>query len=219
MINSLYNHKSKEFNISKKNFDKIFKEIEAEFFIEINVTTTSILNYLNNKNNNLIHFSCPYDVSTFRNIRDDYKNIAKKIKSLKFDKNYILNYEGEHDFLLCFIKKYIELNESSKKIPLKEISSFLKSLSGKLNKVFISNKNSLDIVKAFNESQNCILIHLNNVNYQSFFKIHGNFLMFHKAKIILIGNELSEHTVNLKKYGFKSWNKKLTKDSTWSKNI
>ena len=218
MINSLYNNKSKEIKISKKNIDKIFKDIEVDFLVEINVATTSIAKYLNKKTNNLIHFCCPIDALIFRDIRDDCKNIIKKTKGLKIDKKFLEDYNGEHNSLICFIKKYIEHHGSVKKVPLKQITSYILELSKNLKQIFISSKNSLDIVKAFNEENNLILIHLND-NYQAFFKLHGNFLMFHKAKILLIGNELSENTFYLKKYGFKTFHKKITKNLVWSKNI
>ena len=219
MINSLYNTKSKEIKVSKTNLDKIFKELQASFFVEVNVNSTSILKYLNKTNNSLIHFSCPFDAVTFRDIRDDFKNILKKTKTIKVDKKSIEDYDGEHDSLISFVKKYTEFKGSIKKIPIKEILSHIEDLSKIFKEVFISSKNSLDVVKAFNEKDNLIIIHLDNCNYQAFFKIHGNFLMFHKAKIILIGNEIAENTVYLKKYGFRSLHKKITKNTIWCKNF
>jgi hypothetical protein len=219
LINSLYNAKSKEIKVSKTNFNKIFKELEANFFVEVNVNSTSILKHLNKSKNSLIHFSCPFDATTFRDIRDDLKSIIKNIKNIKIDKQSEEDYNGEHDSLTSFVKKYIEYNSAVKKITIKEISSQITELSELLKEVFISSKNSLDVLKAFNEKDNLIIIHLDNCNYQAFFKIHGNFLMFHKAKIILIGNEIAENTVYLKKYGFRSLHKKLTKNTIWCKNF
>lgn len=215
LIKDLYNVKSKEIKIPSEVLDKIFKSLEADFFVEINVQKTSIVKYLNKKNNNLIHFLKPEDAEVFREIRDNLKEFINEVKSLKIDKKKIDELSDREALIFNFIKT----SQNNDNISIKKFKSDAEVLSKDLKDFFISNKKSLDIVKGFNEPTNVILIHLNSLSYQSFFKIHGNFLMFNKAKILLIGDDISANINFFKKYEFKPLYKNLTKNTIWSKNV
>ena len=219
MIKNFYNKKSKEIKFQKNVIDKIFKPLEADFFIEINVQTTSFLKYLNKKTNNLIHFFDPDYAQIFREIRDNLKTLISEIKNLKIDKKEIDNLTDREILLFNFIKNSQEIEETNKKISIKKLRCDIEKLSQTFKDYFISSKSSLDIIKAFNEPNNVIIIHLNPVSYQSFFKAHGNFFIFHKAKILLIGDDISNNIHFFKKYDFKPLYKNLTKNTVWTKNF
>ena len=218
VINNFFNQKSKELKVSKKILDKIFKPLNPKFLVEINVENTSIIKYLNKKTNNLIHFYNQSDSEIFREIRDNHKNVLAEIKKLKFDGKHIEKYDDRQNQLFNFIKKS---QIDSAKISTRKIKNDIEKISKDLNGYYISNANSLDVVKAFNDEDNIIIIHLNPVNYLSFFKIHGNFLIFHKAKILLIGNniDIDSNIALFKKYHLKPLYKNLTKNCFYSKNF
>lgn len=219
LIKNIYNKKSKEILIQKKVLDKIFKPIQADFFIEINVQTTSILKHLNKKTNNLIHFYSSEDAEILREVRDNLKGLLSEVKNFKIEKNNIENFSDRENLILNFLKNSQEIEKNNYKISMRKFKSETEKISNSLKDFFISQKNSLDIIKGFNEPNNVILIHLNPINYQSFFKIHGNFFIFHKAKILLIGNEINNNLNFFKKYDFKPLFKNLTKNTFWSKNF
>lgn len=218
VINNFFNQKSKELKVSKKILDKIFKPLNPKFLVEINVENTSIIKYLNKKTNNLIHFYNQSDSEIFREIRDNHKNVLAEIKKLKFENKHIEKYDDRQNQLFNFIKKS---QANSEKISTRKIKNDIEKISKDLNGYYISNANSLDVVKAFNDEDNIIIIHLNPVNYLSFFKIHGNFLIFHKAKILLIGNniDIDSNIALFKKYHLKPLYKNLTKNCFYSKNF
>lgn len=220
MIKNFFNKKSKEIKLQKSVIDKIFKPLQAEFFIEVNVQGTSLLKYLNKKTNNLIHFFSPEDTEVFREIRDNLKNLIDEVKNFKIDKNTNFdNFTDRQSLIYSFIKNVQDIEKTKKKFSVRKFKIDAEKLSANLKNFFISNKNSLDIVKAFNEPNNVIIIHLNPVNYQAFFKVHGNFFIFHKAKILLVGDNISNSMHLFKKYEFKPLYKNLTKNTIWSKNF
>jgi len=219
LIKNFYNKKSKEILVQKKVIDKIFKPIEADFFIEINVQDTSIVKHLNKKTNNLIHFYSKEDAETFREIRDNFKNFCNEIKGFKIEKNNVENFSDRENLIFNFLKNSQEIEKNNYKFSIKKFKSDANKISKCLKDFFIYDKISLDIVKGFNEPNNVIIIHLNSINYQSFFKIHGNFFIFHKAKILLIGNNINNNLNLFKKYDFKPLFKNLTKNTFYSKNF
>ena len=55
-ISNLFKSKSKCFKLGKLHVKKIFEKLVANFFVELNINKTSILEYIGKNENCLLHF-------------------------------------------------------------------------------------------------------------------------------------------------------------------
>ena len=223
-INNLFKNKSKCFKLKKLYIKRIFSKLEANYFVELNINKTSILEYTNKEKNCLLHFKDKKNCDLFRMIRDNNEKIISFFKKTNSkntnEENFelFLNYlkqknnkENQDDPFIC---KNI-LNKNNSKTNIKNILKLSKNISS----YHITNFSCLDIIKAFNDKNNVIIIHFGNLEQTNFLKIHGSFMQFHKAKIFIIGDYLNNFKVNLKKYGFKPYQKNMLENFIWTKNV
>lgn len=227
-INNLFKTKSKCFKLKKTFIKRIFEKLNPNFFVEVNINKTSILENIGRKNNCLLHFKDKNNCDLFRLIRDNSEKIVDNIKSIN-SKNY-KNIENNNDLIhvINYFKQKtnkddVQDNVFTKNIVNKKLSSLniknILKLSNRISDYYITESSILDIIKAFNEKENVFIIHFGNVEQTNFFKIHGSFMQFHKAKIFIIGDFLENFKLNLKKYGFKPYMKNTLKNYIWAKNV
>jgi len=224
-ISNLFKSKSKCFKLEKLHVKKIFEKLAANFFVELNINKTSILEYIGKNENCLLHFKDKKNCELFRLIRDNHENITNAYKHINSSKP---TDDKAHELLLNYIKQKNNKenvedllpvnNYSNKKNNTANISHIVK-LANKISNYNITDFSSLDVIKAFNEKDNLIIIHFGSLEQSNFLKIHGSYMQFHKAKIMIIGDFLDNFKVNLKKYGFKPYLKKTIGNFIWAKNF
>lgn len=226
-INNLFKNKSKCFKLKKIYIKRIFEKINAKFSVELNINKTSILEYTGKENNCLLHFKDKTNCELFRTIRDNYEKITSSYKSTNL-KNYKNSDDNNLNLLLNYLKQKtckdcIDDPVLSKNLLNKEISKVniknIYKLSKKISNYYITDFSCLDIIKAFNEKDNLIIIHFGDLEQTNFLKIHGSYMQFHKAKIAIIGDHLNNFKINLKKYGFKPYKKNMVGNLIWTKNF
>lgn len=225
-INNLFKNKSKCFKLKKLYVKRLFDKIDANFFVEININKTSILEYTNKKNC-VLHFKEKHNVELFRLIRDNSEKITTLIKKIN-SKNIKNTKDNLFDLLEVYLKQKTNKDDVNDPVVLKNLldkntknhnSRNITKLSEKISDYCITDFSTLDIIKAFNEKENVLIIHFGSLEQTNFLKIHGSFLQFHKAKIFIIGDHLENFKVNLKKYGFKPLMKNSVGNLVWVKNF
>lgn len=226
-INNLFKNKSKCFKLKKLYVKRIFEKINVNFCAEININKTSILEYVNKEKNCLLHFKDKSNCDLFRTIRDNSEKITNIYKNTN-SKNYNQVKDDDFNLLLNYLKQktckeniddpVLFKNLINKKISKINIKNIYK-LSQKISNYYITDFSCLDIIKAFNEKDNLIIIHFGDAEYTNFLKLHGSYMQFHKAKIAIIGDHLNNFKINLKKYGFKPYKKNIVGNLIWVKNF
>jgi hypothetical protein len=225
-ISNLFKTKSKCFKLKKLYIKRLFDKIDADLFVEININKTSILEYTNKKKC-VLHFKDKNNAELFRLIRDNDEKITSLIKKIN-SKNLKHSKDKNFELLEFYLKQKTNKEESSDPVFLKNLLDKntkkhnvrnISKLAEKISDYYITDFSTLDIIKAFNEKENVLIIHFGNLEQTNFLKIHGSFLQFHKAKIFIIGDYLNNFKLNLKKYGFKPLMKNKVGDLIWVKNF
>lgn len=225
-ISNLFKTKSKCFKLKKLYIKRLFDKIDANLFVEININKTSILEYTNKKKC-VLHFKDKKNAELFRLIRDNDEKITSLIKKINL-KNLKNTKDNIFELLEFYLKQKTNKEELNDPIVLKNLLDKnikkhnirnISKLAEKISDYYITDFSTLDIIKAFNEKENVLIIHFGNLEQTNFLKVHGSFLQFYKAKIFIIGDFLDNFKVNLKKYDFKPLMKNKIGNLIWVKNF
>ena len=225
-ISNLFKTKSKCFKLKKLYIKRLFDKMDADLFVEININKTSILEYTNKKKC-VLHFKDKNNTELFRLIRDNNDKIISLIKKIN-SKNLKNTKDNIFELLEFYLKQKTNKEELNDPIVLKNLLDKnikkhnvrnISKLAEKISDYYITDFSTLDIIKAFNEKENVLIIHFGNLEQTNFLKVHGSFLQFHKAKIFIIGDFLDNFKVNLKKYDFKPLMKNKIGNLIWVKNF
>ena len=225
-INNLFKTKSKCFKLKKIYVKRLFDKIDADFFVEMNINKTSILEYTNKKNC-ILHFKDKNNAELFRLIRDNDDKITSLIKKIN-SKNIKTIKDNVFNLLELYLKQKTSKEDLNDPVFIKNLldkntkkhnARNVAKLAQKISDYYITDFSTLDIIKAFNEKENVLIIHFGNLEQTNFLKVHGSFLQFHKAKIFIIGDYLDNFKINLKKYGFKPLMKNKVGNLVWTKNF
>ena len=227
-ISNLFKAKSKCFKLKKEFVKKIFSNLTANFIVEANINKTSILEFIGYKGKCLLHFKDKQNCDLFRIIRDNSEKIIENIKNINLKNYKTIECNVEFSHIVNYIKQKTNKDNVFDSVLFKKVInkktndlniSNIKKLSSKISDYFITESSILDTVKAFNEKDNIFIIHFGNMEQTNFFKLHGSYMQFHKAKIFVIGDYLDNFKLNFRKYGFKPYMKNVLGNYIWAKNV